>query len=24
VESVPGRTRFEVRLPAPAGTLAHR
>ncbi len=24
VDSVPGRTQFEVRLPAPAGSLAHR
>jgi two-component system OmpR family sensor kinase len=24
VSSAPGRTRFEVRLPAPAGSLAHR
>jgi two-component system OmpR family sensor kinase len=24
VDSVPGRTHFEVRLPAPAGSLAHR
>jgi two-component system OmpR family sensor kinase len=24
VDSAPGRTRFEVRLPAPAGALAHR